>query len=139
MSDPKTPGDPGAPRPADAGEAPHAPAAAPAVPRLVYVCEGGDCSEKGSIEVFEDLKATLHERDTAGLNRVRKYPCFGGCEHGINMVLFPDRCFYSKVTTDDLPEIVDHLVGDGPRVERLTGKVPKDVEDITYDLLTTGF
>jgi (2Fe-2S) ferredoxin len=111
----------------------------PAEPRLVYVCEGGDCSEKGSIELYEDLKATLHERDTAGLNRLRKYPCFGGCEHGINMVLFPDRCFYSKVTPDDLPEIVDHLVGDGPKVDRLTGKVPKDVEDITYDLLTTGF
>jgi len=118
---------------------PPATGAAPSGPRLVYVCEGGDCSEKGSIEIYEDLKATLHERDTAGINRVRKYPCFGGCEHGINMVLFPDRCFYSKVTSDDLPEIVDHLVGTGPKVERLTGKVPKDVEDITYDLLTTGF
>jgi (2Fe-2S) ferredoxin len=134
MSDARTP-PPGDPRTAAAPDA----AATPASPRLVYVCEGGDCSEKGSIEIYEDLKATLHERDTAGINRLRKYPCFGGCEHGINMVLFPDRCFYSKVTTDDLPEIVDHLVGDGPKVERLTGKVPKDVEDITYDLLTTGF
>jgi len=136
MSEENKQGSNAPPQPApDAG----APAAAAAGPRLVYVCEGGDCSEKGSIEIYEDLKATLHERDTAGINRVRKYPCFGGCEHGINMVLFPDRCFYSKVTSDDLPEIVDHLVGTGPKVERLTGKVPKDVEDITYDLLTTGF
>ena len=37
------------------------------------------------------------------------------------------------------PEIVDHLMGVGPKVERLTGKVDKDVEQITYDLLTTGF
>ena len=111
----------------------------PDTPRLVYVCEGGDCSEKGSIELYEDLKATLHERDPEGKNKLRKYPCFGGCAHGINMVLFPDRCFYSQVTPDDLPEIVDHLMGVGPKVERLTGKVEKDVEQITYDLLNTGF
>ncbi len=107
--------------------------------RLVYVCEGGDCSEKGSVELYEDLKATLHERDPQGCNKLRKYPCFGGCAEGINVVVFPDRCFYSHVTTDDLPEIVDHLTGQGGKVERLTGKVAPDVEQITYDLLTSGF
>ena len=107
--------------------------------RLVYVCEGGDCSEKGSVELYEDLKATLHERDAAGRNRLRKYPCFGACAHGINVVVFPDRLFYSHVTADDLPEIVDHLLDAGPPVSRLTGKVEKDVEQITWDLLTSGF
>src|SRR5262245_14371437 len=107
--------------------------------RLVYVCEGGDCSEKGSIELHNDLKEMLEEQDTEKINKLRKYPCFGGCDHGINMVLFPDRVFYSKVTPADLPEICAHLCGKGPLVERLTGVVPKDVEQITYDLLDTGF
>ena len=108
-------------------------------PRLVYVCEGGDCSEKGSIELHNELKAKLAERDPEGKNRVRKYPCFGGCEHGINVVLFPDRVFYSHVKTADLPAICDHLCGAAPVVERLTGAVAKDVEQITWDLLDTGF
>jgi (2Fe-2S) ferredoxin len=107
--------------------------------RLVYVCEGGDCSEKGSVELYEELKQALHERDPEGRVRLRKYPCFGGCAHGINVVVHPDRCFYSKVTLQDLPDIVNHLTDQGPKVERLTGKVEKDVEQITYDLLTTGF
>lgn len=107
--------------------------------RLVYVCEGGDCSEKGSIDLCADLKGMLDGRDPEGKNRVRKYPCFGGCEHGINVVLFPDRVFYSKVQTKDLPEIVEHLAGDGKPVERLTGVVAKDVEQIVWDLLDTGF
>ena len=106
--------------------------------RLVYVCEGGDCSEKGSIDLCADLKSMLDERDPEGKNRVRKYPCFGGCEHGINVVLFPDRVFYSQVKTSDLPEIVEHLTGDGKPVERLTGVVAKDVEQIVWDLLDTG-
>ena len=107
--------------------------------RLVYVCEGGDCSERGSIELHGELQTALHDKDTEGKNRLRKYPCFGGCEHGINVVLFPDRVFYSQVKLADLPEIVDHLTGDGKPVDRLTGKVAKDVEQIVWDLLDTGF
>lgn len=106
---------------------------------MVYVCEGGDCSEKGSVEVYEELKEQFRARDLEGKIRVRKYPCFGGCAQGINVVVFPDKCFYSKVTKPDLPEIVESVAGDGPKVERLTGKVEKDVEQITWDLLTTGF
>ena len=107
--------------------------------RLVYVCEGGDCSEKGSIDLHGELAEVLHEKDPEQKNRLRKYPCFGGCEHGINVVLFPDRVFYSKVQRSDLPEIVAHLTGEAPPVERLTGVVPKDVEQIVWDLLDTGF
>lgn len=108
-------------------------------PRLVYVCEGGDCSEKGSVELYEEMKAQIHDKDPGGTIRVRKYPCFGGCAHGINVVVFPDRCFYSKVAMADVPELVGSIVEKGPKVERLAGKVEKDVEQITYDLLTTGF
>lgn len=107
--------------------------------RLVYVCEGGDCSEKGSVELYEELKSALEQRDPAGRNKLRKYPCFGGCAHGINVVVFPDKCFYSQVTQADVPDLMNHLCGDGQPVARLTGKVEADVEQITYDLLTTGF
>jgi (2Fe-2S) ferredoxin len=121
-----------------AGAAPPSPGAGGGA-RLVYVCEGGDCSEKGSVELYEELKAQLAARDPEGRVRLRKYPCFGGCAQGINVVVYPDRCFYSQVKTKDLPEIVASVAGSGPRVERLTGKVEKDVEQITYDLLNTGF
>ena len=107
--------------------------------RLVYFCEGGDCSEKGSVELHNEMKDRLENSDKEGVNRVRRYPCFGGCEHGTNVVLFPDRIFYSHVTEADLDEIEKHLVGEGPVVERLTKKVEADVEQITWDLLDTGY
>jgi (2Fe-2S) ferredoxin len=107
--------------------------------RLVYFCEGGDCSEKGSVELHNTLKERLAEKDPEGNNRLRKYPCFGGCEHGTNVVLFPDRVFYSKVTDADLDEIEQHLLGQGPVVKRLCGMVEEDVEQITWDLLDTGY
>ena len=108
-------------------------------PRLVYVCEGGDCSEKGSVELHNELKQMLLARDPEGRNKLRKYPCFGGCEHGINVCLFPDRVFYSKVTRDDLPRLVAHLVQGGPELKDRTGFVAHDVEDIVWELLDTGF
>lgn len=108
-------------------------------PRLVYVCEGGDCSEKGSVELHNELKAVLAERDPEGKNRVRKYPCFGGCEHGVNVALFPDRVFYSKMTMKDLGPLCDRLCAGGPELEAKKGKVAKDVEEIVWQLLDTGF
>lgn len=107
--------------------------------RLVYVCEGGDCSEKGSVELYQDLKEMLAARDAQGTNKLRKYPCFGGCEHGINVCLFPDRIFYSKVTRQDLPALAEHLVAGGPELENKRHIVPKDVENIVWELLDTGF
>ena len=107
--------------------------------RLVYFCEGGDCSEKGSVELHAMMQERLEAKDQDKVNRLRKYPCFGGCEHGVNVVLFPDRVFYSKVTEADLDDIEKHLVGEGPVVERLTKMVEEDVEQITWELLDTGY
>jgi NADH:ubiquinone oxidoreductase subunit E len=107
--------------------------------RLVYVCEGGDCSERGSIELHNELKCRLEARDKDGKNRLRKYPCFGGCEQGVNVVLFPDKVFFSEVKESDIEALTDHLVGEGPSLDHLKGKVEQDVEDITWELLDVGF
>ncbi len=108
--------------------------------RLVYVCEGGDCSEKGSVDLYEKLKAKLAEIDPTGEKiRVRKYPCFGGCECGINVTVWPDRVFYSKVTDADLDDIVAYIAGKGDKVDRLTGKVEKDVEEIIWQMLDSPY
>lgn len=108
--------------------------------RLVYVCEGGDCTEKGSVEICEKLKELL-ERDDPGQEhaRVRKYPCFGACEHGINVTVWPDRIFYSRVTENDLREIEQHLVGKGPPVARLQGLAKQDVQEMVWTLLDSPY
>lgn len=107
--------------------------------RLCYVCEGGDCTEKGSGDLYHKLKELINAFDPEEQKiKVRRYPCFGGCEQGINVTLFPDRVFYSTVTDEDLPEIVKHIEG-GEKVERLTGKVEPDVEEIIWDMLDSPY
>ena len=108
--------------------------------RLCYVCEGGDCTEKGSGDLFERLRAMLREVDPQEEKvKVRRYPCFGACEHGINVTVFPDRIFYSEVTVDDLEEIAHHVQEGGEPVARLTGKVEPDVEQIIWDMLDSPY
>ena len=108
--------------------------------RLVYVCEGGDCSEKGSGDIHDKLKDKLLQLDPEEEKiRVRRYPCFGGCECGINLPLFPDKVFYSHVTDDDLPEIVHHIVEGGEPVKRLMGAVTPDVEEFVWEMLDSPY
>ncbi len=108
--------------------------------RLVYVCEGGDCSERGSGDLHDQLKEVFDARDPHEEKvRLRRYPCFGGCECGINITVFPDRVFYSKVTTQDLGEIVTHVLDEGAPVSRLTGKVMPDVEQMVWEMLDSPY
>ena len=68
-----------------------------------------------------------------------RYPCFGGCECGINVTVWPDRQFLSHVKISDLSEIVANLFDDGPPVERLRGAVEPDVEEMVWMLLDSPY
>ncbi len=108
--------------------------------RLCYVCEGGDCTEKGSGDVFDKLRDLIRTFDPQEQRiKIRRYPCFGACDQGINVTLYPDKIFYSKVTEQDLPAIAAHIEGKGSKVDALCGKVPPDVEQIIWDMLDSPY
>ena len=108
--------------------------------KLCYVCEGGDCTEKGSGDLCEKLRAMVREFDPQEEKvKVRRYPCFGACEHGINMTVYPDKVFYSTVKETDLEEVAAHVCDGGPKVARLCGKVQPDAEQIIWDMLDSPY
>ena len=91
--------------------------------RHVFVCINerpsddpkGCCSAKGSLEIVNALKEKIASRHAVNQIRVTKSGCLGPCEHGINMVVYPEKIWYCGVRLTDLPEIVDsHLFGDQP-------------------------
>ncbi|PIE25625.1 MAG: hypothetical protein CSA62_00475 [Planctomycetota bacterium] len=108
--------------------------------KLIYVCEGGDCSESGSVELFEKLRNLLHEKDPHEERvRIRKYPCFGACRFRVNLSIWPDRIFYSKVSEDDLPEIAAQILDGGPKLDRLMNMVKPDVEEGLWQMLDSPY
>ena len=67
---------------------------------------------------------------------VRSYMCFGACQEGPNVVLYPEKSWYAGVKIEDLDEIVEHIAG-GPEVKRLDNIDPS-LKDLIYQLLDTG-
>jgi (2Fe-2S) ferredoxin len=58
----------------------------------------------------------------AGLNdrvRVNKSGCLDQCEHGPNLVVYPEAVWYGHVSPDDAEEIVQSHLIEGRPVQRL--------------------
>jgi (2Fe-2S) ferredoxin len=67
---------------------------------------------------------------------VKSYLCFGGCDHGPNIVVYPQKNWYAGVKREDLPEIVDSLAG-GPAVTRLD-TMDASLKELIFSLLDSG-
>jgi (2Fe-2S) ferredoxin len=67
---------------------------------------------------------------------VKPYMCFGACQEGPNVVLYPEKNWYAKVKVKDLDDIAAHLAG-GPHVQRLD-TIDSSLKELIYQLLDTG-
>jgi NADP-reducing hydrogenase subunit HndC len=95
----------------------------------VYLCtqekpdpKAPSCTNRGSQEVLEALRAELGKTGLADEIHVTASGSLGLCERGPNMVVYPDGVWYSGVQKTDVPEIVrEHFLNNRP-VERLVNK-----------------
>jgi NADH:ubiquinone oxidoreductase subunit E len=104
--------------------------------KQILVCLNVDCKARGSPGVLAAVEEQVAASGDPDLE-VKQYICFGGCDYGPNVVVYPAKAFYSGVTPADVPELLAHLQG-GPPVARLTGKVDPMVEELIFELLDAG-
>ena len=101
-----------------------APAEANLARHHVLVCAGTGCTSSGSAEVRDALHAKLVEMGLDKEIDVVQTGCFGFCNLGPIMVVYPEGTFYTKVKVEDVAEIAEtHLKG-GQVVERLLYTIP---------------
>ncbi len=97
----------------------------------VMMCGGTGCTASGS----KKLQAKMHEELAKhGLTEevsVIQTGCFGLCAQGPIMIIYPEGVFYSRVTVDDIPEIVESHLVNGKVVERLLHKEEKTGQVVT--------
>ncbi len=91
----------------------------------VFVCEQQKpegvpcCAGRDSGRVLEALRREVHARGLEDEVQVTSCGSLGLCEHGPNLVVYPEGTWYSGVTPADVPELVrSHFEEDTP-VERL--------------------
>lgn len=102
---------------------------------ICLVCQNVDCKNRGSEEILKELDRRVGEKGLSDVE-VRPYMCFGACQEGPNVVLYPEKSWYAGVKGQDLDDIVDHLAG-GPEVKRLD-KIDASLKELIYQLLDTG-
>ena len=99
-----------------------------------FVCQNIDCKSRGSEQIMNELSKQVAARSIDA--EVTSYLCFGGCEHGPNIVVYPQKKWYAGVKPEDVPDIIDSLSG-GPAVTRLDTIDPA-LKELIYSLLDSG-
>ena len=99
----------------------------PKFERHIFVCcnqrpEGhprGCCDPTGQAQLQLAFKQKLSALGLKHKVRANKSGCLDQCEHGPNVVVYPDAIWYGRVTAADVDEIIEsHILGGKP-VERL--------------------
>ena len=91
----------------------------------VFVCtqekaEGVPCcSTAGSFGVLNALHGELSAKGLADEVQVSSCGCLGVCDSGPVMIVYPEGTWYTKLTPNDVPEIVSSHFQAGQRVARL--------------------
>jgi (2Fe-2S) ferredoxin/predicted O-methyltransferase YrrM len=90
------------------------------------------CAARGSGQVLEALRREINARGLEDEVQVTACGSLGLCEHGPNLVVYPEGIWYSGVTPADVAEIVrSHFEQDRP-VERL---MRNDAADVRAEIL----
>lgn len=69
--------------------------------------ERKSCGDVVPPELKSVLKDAVTARGWKGLVRVSESSCFGVCAAGPNIMIYPQQIWLSKVSIDDVPEILD--------------------------------
>lgn len=95
----------------------------------VLVCGGTGCHSSNSDEIHFMLDEKIKEYGLENEVKVVMTGCFGLCESGPNVVVYPEGIFYSHVKVSDVDEIVEEHLLKGRPVKRLLFKeaVEEDV------------
>ncbi|MCI6039688.1 MAG: NADH-quinone oxidoreductase subunit NuoF [Clostridiales bacterium] len=100
----------------------------------VLVCGGTGCSSSGSAELIERFEEQIAKNGLDREVKVVRTGCFGLCEAGPVVIVYPEGTFYSRIRPDDVDEIVSEHLLKGRVVQHLVYKEKADDEQhVTLD------
>ena len=105
----------------------------------VLVCGGTGCTSSHSEQIIERLKEEIKAQGLESEVNVIRTGCFGLCALGPIMVVYPEGAFYSRVTPEDVPEIVSEHLLKGRIVKRLLYQETVVDDNTTKSLNETTF
>ena len=85
----------------------------------VLICGGTGCTSSGSKTLQDAFHKNLADFGLTEEVKIVQTGCFGLCALGPIVIVYPDGTFYSRVTADDVKEIVSEHLLKGRIVDRL--------------------
>lgn len=89
----------------------------------VFICtscrtngtQKGFCFQKGGVDLVQRFMEEIEDRDLSGDIVINNTGCFGICEKGPIVVVYPEGVWYGSITQEDVPRIFDeHFEGGVP-------------------------
>ena len=106
----------------------------------VLICGGTGCTSSNSMVIANMMEEEIAKKGLGEEVKVVRTGCFGLCALGPIMIVYPEGTFYSRVTTDDVAEIVEEHLLKGRPVDRLVYKEhASDGDHEVSSLMETGF
>ena len=103
----------------------------------ISVCGGTGCNSSNSMEIVSELKKWAKECGVEDKVEIAIAGCFGFCERGPIVKIFPDHTFYTKVKPADAEKIikqhiVEHVVVDELLYRNAAKQVSRKQDDIEF-------
>ena len=105
----------------------------------VLICGGTGCTSSGSMKIGDKLEQEIAAKGLQDEVKVVRTGCFGLCALGPIMIVYPEGVFYSMVTPEDIPEIVEEHLLKGRIVDRLVYHDNKEAEEEGFTALAAKF
>ena len=91
----------------------------------ISVCGGTGCTSSKSLEIVDELKKFAKEYHVENKVEISISGCFGFCERGPIVKIFPDHTFYVKVSPSDAEKIIKQHIVEGKVIDELLYKDSK--------------
>ena len=104
----------------------------------VLLCGGTGCTSSGSVELAREFRKELRKHGLQDEVQLEMTGCFGLCELGPVVIIYPEGTFYSRVEVSDIPELVEeHLVKGSPLArleytEKGIGEHTKSINELKF-------
>ncbi|UCH98210.1 MAG: NAD(P)H-dependent oxidoreductase subunit E, partial [Candidatus Aminicenantes bacterium] len=104
----------------------------------LLVCAGTGCVAGNSFQVKEELEQEIARQGLENEIKVITTGCQGFCERGPIVIVQPDGIFYQRISTDDIPHLVEEHLLKGRPVKELM-YTPTEEEPPIPRMMDIGF
>ena len=106
----------------------------------ILVCSGTGCTAGESEKLLARLEELVEEHEMEDKVRIIKTGCFGLCQKGPIVAIFPDRVFYTHVKPQDADRIIqEHVIGGNIIRDMQMFDIDKETGGKIYDIEKIGF